>query len=89
MSMKKVFGYDIDDVLKLAGLERKTTLLGSLLPSMGLLVIGAAVGAGIGLAFAPSSGQRLRQGVGAKLDQLRDRAKGETHRPDTLNAAPH
>lgn len=89
MSMKKMFGYDVDDVLELVGLERKTTFFGALLPSMGLLVVGAVVGVGIGLAFAPSSGQRLREGVGAKLDQLRDRAKREARPQDTVNAAPH
>ncbi|MGD0674685.1 MAG: YtxH domain-containing protein [Polyangiaceae bacterium] len=76
--MKKMMGYDLDDVLDLIGLERKNgAALGAILPAIGLLALGAAVGAGFGLAFAPSSGRRLRQDVGERLDQIRERIKTE------------
>lgn len=88
--MKKWFGYDVDDVLGLAGLERRAQFVDSFLPALGLLFVGAAIGAGIGLAFAPASGRRLRQGVGEKLDRFRDRVKARAEEQQgTLNATHH
>jgi hypothetical protein len=76
MNMKKLMrSYDADDILHFIGLAQRRSFLGALLPALGLLTAGAVIGAGIGLAFAPSSGQRLRQDVGGRLDQLRDRVK--------------
>jgi hypothetical protein len=92
MSMiKKATGLDVDDVLELIGLERRSSFLGSFMSAVGLLALGAAVGAGIGLAFAPSSGQRLRQDVGGKLDKIRERVMTETERKpqQTINANSH
>jgi hypothetical protein len=73
MRMKKVMrGYDLDDALQLIGMRRRSPMA-VLLPAIGLLAAGAAIGAGIGLALAPSSGRRLRQDLGGRLDQLRER----------------
>jgi hypothetical protein len=78
MNMKKLMQtYDADDVLHLLGLTQRRSLLGTILPAFGLLAAGAVIGAGIGLAFAPSSGERLRKDVTGKLDQLRDRVKND------------
>jgi hypothetical protein len=87
MNMRKLIGFDMEDVLDLVGLERRRPLLGTLLPAVGLLVFGAAVGAGVGLMFAPSSGRRLRQDVGDRLGQLRERVKSEA-KQSGLNATP-
>jgi hypothetical protein len=78
--MKKLVGYDVDDVLDLVGLERQRPVLGALLPAMGLLALGAAIGAGIGLMLAPSSGRRLRKDVGDRIDQIRERMLTEARR---------
>jgi hypothetical protein len=76
MNMKKLMrSYDADDILHLIGLTQRRSFLGSLLPALGLLTAGAVIGAGIGLAFAPSSGQRFRQDVTGRLDNLRERVK--------------
>jgi gas vesicle protein len=92
--MKQITGYDIDDALDLLGLTRKTSLLGALLPAVALLSVGAAIGAGVGLAFAPSSGTRLRKEFGERLDQIRERMKfemkNESHSPrGAINAVAH
>jgi sensor domain CHASE-containing protein len=78
--MKNIIGYDIDDLLNFAGLQRRTTFLGSVLPAVGLVAIGAAFGAAVGLSFAPSSGRRLRQDMSDRLEQLRERMKTEAAR---------
>lgn len=85
--MKKLIGYDIEDVLDLIGLERRRSFFGMLVPAVGLVALGAAIGAGIGLAFAPSSGRRLRQEMGDRLDQLRERIKNEAQKGGVLNSA--
>jgi hypothetical protein len=77
-------GYELDDALHLLGLSRRRSMLGIFLPALGLLAAGAAIGAGVGLAFAPSSGRRFRQDVGGRLDQIRDRVR--THRHEETNA---
>jgi hypothetical protein len=90
--MNKVIGYDIDDVLSLLGVARKRSLLGDILPALGLIALGAAVGAGVGLAFAPSPGNRLRrellEGVGGRLGQFRARIKRE-RKEHTNNVSAH
>jgi gas vesicle protein len=51
-----------------------------MLPAVGLLAMGIAIGATAGLLFAPSSGRRLRQDVGDRLDQIREKVKTEAKR---------
>jgi len=79
MRIRKLMrGYDFDDALRLVGMARRPSMLETLLPALGLLAAGAALGAGIGLVLAPSSGRRLREDVGGRLDQIRERVKRET-----------
>jgi hypothetical protein len=87
MSMKRMTGYDINDVLDLVGLARRRTILSSMLPAMGFLALGAAIGAGVGLMLAPSSGRRLRQDVGDRLDQIREKMRREAQQKrEVMNA---
>jgi len=87
MTMKKVIGYDLDDILDLVGLERRRSVVGIMLPAIGLVAVGAAIGAGIGLMFAPSSGRRLRQEVGDRFDQIRERVKSEAQKQGVMSAS--
>jgi hypothetical protein len=70
--------YDIEDALHLLGLSRRRSAVSIIVPALGLLAAGAAIGAGIGLAFAPSSGRRFREDMGGRIDHLRERVKRET-----------
>jgi hypothetical protein len=95
--MKNIIGYDMADILALAGLARKQTMLEALLPALGLVAAGVVIGAGVGLFFAPESGRLLRddvrQGVGTRVGQLRERVLSEkgTEKRETFgnNAVPH
>jgi hypothetical protein len=87
MRMKNLTGYDIEDVLELIGLARRRSVLGTMVPVIGYVALGAALGAGIGLMFAPSSGRRLRQEVGDRLDQMRERVKTEAKKQGIVNNA--
>jgi hypothetical protein len=73
MQIKKRIGFDIDNFLDLVRLERRRPVLQIVLPAVGLLALGAAIGGGIGLLLAPWSGRRLRQEVGGRIDQIRAR----------------
>jgi len=86
MSMKNLIRYDIDDILDLVGLERRRSFMGAALPAIGFVALGAALGAGIGLMLAPSSGRRLRQEVGDRFDQIRERVKSEAQKQGIVNA---
>jgi YtxH-like protein len=88
MRMRKILNYDIDDVLEVIGLQRRRQPIGAILAAMGLVAFGAAIGAGVGLMFAPASGRRLRQGMSERLDQMREKMKVEARKQGLLNATP-
>jgi hypothetical protein len=86
--MRKILSYDIDDALDIIGLRRSRSAIGVILPALGLVAVGAAIGASIGLMFAPSSGRRLRQGMTERLDKVREKMKVEARKQGLLNATP-
>jgi hypothetical protein len=76
--MERKFRFRMVDTLGLLGLRRKRgSFVGIVVPALGLLAVGAAVGAGVGLAFAPASGRRLRRDMTDRLDQMRARVIAE------------
>ena len=84
--MNKSF-LNFDSLLGYVGMaRRRRALVDTLLPAAGLVALGAVFGAGLGLMLAPSSGSRLRQDVGDRLDRIKNRVTG---RPGILNATPH
>lgn len=95
--MKNIIGYDVADVLALAGLVRKPTTLENLLPAIGFIAAGVVIGAGVGLFFAPETGRLLRddvsRNVNARVGQLRERVteKANETKQAFLNnsTAPH
>jgi hypothetical protein len=88
--MKNLTGYDVDDLLNLAGLERSRSVVGFLLPALGCIALGAAVGAGVGLLFAPSSGRRFRQDMGDRFGQIRERMRRDAQQAQAgVNATQH
>jgi hypothetical protein len=88
--MKKPIWY-LDAFLGLMGLarrRRREEFFEVAVPAAALLGIGIAVGTGVGLMLAPSSGRRLRQDFGDRLDQIKNRVSGEARRRGVLNATP-
>lgn len=88
MSMRKWTGWELDDILRLANLQRRGSTLQSVAPAVGLMAIGAALGVGVGLMLAPSSGRRLRQDVADRIDKLRDRMASSEPGRETNNLSP-
>ncbi|HEY5956391.1 MAG TPA: YtxH domain-containing protein [Polyangiaceae bacterium] len=67
---KAVEGFGMDDLLSLVGVRRRPTPAQSIMPVVGLLSLGAALGAGLALLFAPSTGTELRQRISERFDEL-------------------
>lgn len=56
-----------DDLFGLVGLERRRS---HVLQTLGLLGLGAAVGAGVALLIAPSTGRETRAKLGKEIEKL-------------------
>lgn len=64
---------DTDEILSAIGLERQSSTLASVLPTIGGFGIGILVGAALGLAFAPKAGNDLRSDMADRFGDLKMR----------------
>ena len=83
---RSVGGVELNDVLGVIGLERRPSAFSRALPAVGLIAVSAAVGAGVALLLAPSSGDELRARLSDGLDDVKTRlddVKGRVN--DKLN----
>jgi hypothetical protein len=71
-ALKYLQDLDRDDVLETLGLQERRSGVATTLGTIGIFALGCLVGAGIGLAFAPKSGDELRNELG---DKVRRRAQ--------------
>ncbi|HXN56272.1 MAG TPA: YtxH domain-containing protein [Myxococcales bacterium] len=62
-ALKYLQDIDRDDVLEAVGLQERNPW-GTALGTLGIFALGALVGAGLGLAFAPKAGTELRNQIG-------------------------
>ena len=64
-----------DDFLDTLGLQRKRGPASVILPAMGTLFLGAAIGSALGMLFGPRYGYRLMDRMGVKIpEKLREAA---------------
>jgi hypothetical protein len=71
--IKSIEAVNLDSVLGTVGLERRPSALAQFLPAAGLITISAAVGAGVALLLAPTSGTKLRARLSDGLDDAKHR----------------
>jgi len=71
--IETIEGLRFEDLLAAIGLERKPSTLAQLLPAAGLITISAAVGAGLALLLAPTSGSKLRARLSDGIDDAKHR----------------
>jgi gas vesicle protein len=77
MKFSDVSDLSKEDVLSALGLSIKPSTSERVFGSLGLIGLGAVVGAGVALLLAPSSGQELRADLGDKIRRYTpDVAKG-------------
>ncbi len=65
--MKRTGKFQIDSILEMVGLEKKTSMATSILQSLGFLGLGLAAGLGLGLLMAPTTGRHLRDDLGRRI----------------------
>lgn len=78
-----------DELLRAIGLQRSRSNGGDLLSGVAMFGAGILVGAGLALLFAPSSGAEVREQIGSRLGEVRDRvnqAANEQTRGKAANA---
>lgn len=63
-----------EDLIHALGLQTRRSKGSDIALSVALFGAGLLVGAGLGLLFAPSSGHELREEIGERAADLRDRA---------------
>ena len=87
--IETIEGVSLSDVLGVIGLERKPSALAQLLPAAGLITVSAAVGAGIALLLAPSSGTKLRARLSDGIDDAKHRLSDSISHFETSTAQRH
>ena len=71
-ALKYLQDIDKDDVLGAIGLEERSSPWVTALGTIGIFALGCLVGAGIGLAFAPKSGEEFRNELGERVRRKAD-----------------
>jgi hypothetical protein len=71
-ALKYLQDIDKDDVLEALGLEERTNPWASAFGTLGIFALGCLLGAGIGLAFAPKSGEEFRSELGERMRKKAD-----------------
>jgi hypothetical protein len=71
-ALKYLQDIDKDDVLEALGLEERSSGWATALGTVGIFALGCLVGAGIGLAFAPKSGEEFRSELGERMRRKAD-----------------
>ncbi len=75
-------GIRLANALGLVGLERRRSTASQMLPTVGAFGLGIAVGAGLGLLFAPKPGARLRDDISKKVTRLADDMKNAAEKAE-------
>jgi YtxH-like protein len=63
-----------EEIIRALGLQARRSTGSDMVPSVALFGAGVLVGAGLALLFAPSSGRELREELGERAAELKDRA---------------
>jgi hypothetical protein len=85
MKLNDIRNFSKDDVLAALGLQTRTSALGSVFGSIGLIGLGMVIGAGAALMMAPKSGRELREDLSTKLNGTTRRVAERVR--EELNAA--
>lgn len=92
-SVSSTYDSGMEALLDRMGLEHKKSNMESMLPVLGVFGAGIAVGAALGLLFAPKRGDELRNDIRHRIGDLRDRSVEQIdtirHKSESmLDAAP-
>jgi gas vesicle protein len=76
-SVSSSYDRNMEKMLDQLGLEQKRATQDVVLPALGVFGAGIAVGASLGLLFAPKRGQELRSDIQDSLEDLREKSAEE------------
>jgi gas vesicle protein len=68
---------NVEKLLDRMGLERRRDTADVIMPALGIFGAGIAVGATLGVLFAPKRGEELRTELAERLDELREKSSEE------------
>lgn len=74
-NMSSRYDQSVDTLLDRMGLEQKRNTMDLLLPILGVFGAGIAVGATLGVLFAPKRGDEIRHEIKQSLEDLRHKAQ--------------
>lgn len=78
MNLNDIRSMDKENILKSIGLQPYQSAAWTAIPGIALFGIGVLVGAGVGMLFAPKSGQELRDDISERVASLKNRAQTNT-----------
>jgi hypothetical protein len=76
IALKKLSELDLHDTARALRSLRRAATGAAVLPAVGAFGVGVALGAGLGVLFAPKSGKETRAAIGAKARALTARLGG-------------
>jgi hypothetical protein len=72
-SVSSTYDNSVNSLLDRMGLEYKRSTMDMMLPALGIFGAGIAVGAALGVLFAPKRGEEIRSDLRSQVGQLRER----------------
>ncbi|MEQ1875869.1 MAG: YtxH domain-containing protein [Bdellovibrionia bacterium] len=88
MTLEELKAMGKDDLLKSIGLQEYRSAAWSAVPGAAFFGVGLLVGAGIGLLFAPRTGQELRDDISDRFNSMKDRVSHKaTQTADNIQSA--
>ena len=72
-SARNTYDSSMNSLLDRMGLEQKRSTMEVILPALGIFGAGMAVGAAMGVLFAPKRGEEIRSDLRSQVGQLRER----------------
>ena len=72
-SVSSTYDRSVDAVLDRLGLEPKRSTMDVVLPALGIFGAGIAVGATLGVLFAPKRGEEIRSDIAHRVEDLREK----------------
>lgn len=76
-AMRAIRDFDVNDVLGVAGLQRREDWIERLSSSVVIAVVSAAVGAGAAMLLTPYSGDELRRRLTSQAKDLKEKASSK------------
>ena len=73
-SVRSTYDSGVETLLDRLGLEQKRSTMEVVLPAMAIFGAGLAVGAALGVMFAPKRGDELRTDIRHRIGDLKDRS---------------